>query len=328
VLKEQQIKKATFHFAYPDSKLLLPSDGAYSLSAQAREILRNADLVVHFDDLGKEMTGTPASLMKKMKNPPEPVNDHERLKNILHNKRKQLPKASRGIITLEVTEQFMLSDFSVEAALYGDLLVEFKLVNGPHEAIGEPMGRRNNRGFFRKTSRVSAIVIQKRTIEGGQVKCDRKVYPTNRANADTIRLNLAELKRFGEVEDRAHLSAEYAPNHTDENDHTENDAVEPIAKINALAVPPTTLYNQDPEQHRSLEWREVWYHKEESGTFSLVEVHGWWDSVRRETSEKKTRTLGQFEAEAEAVKEMNERVWWLRGRGWIYKRLDQTLTVC
>lgn len=223
VLKERQIKKARFHFAYPDGKLLLPSDSAYSLSAQAREILRNADLVVHFDDLGKEMTGTPASLMQKMNNPPEPVNDHERLKNILHNKRKQLPRFARGIITLEVTEQFMLSDFSVEAALYGDLLVQFNLVNGPQEAVGEPIARRNNRGFFRKTSRVSAIVIQKRRVDGGHVVCERKVYPTNRANADTIRLTLAELQRFGELEDREHLTAEHAPNHVDENVEADNE---------------------------------------------------------------------------------------------------------
>jgi hypothetical protein len=223
VLKERQIKKATFHFVYPDGKLLLPSGVAYSLSTQAHEILRNADLVVHFDDLEKEMTGTQASLMKKIKKPPEPVNDHERLKSILQNKRKQLPKSSRGIITLEVTEQFMLSDFSVEAALYGDLLVEFKLVNGPQEAVGGPIARRSNRGFFRKTSRVSAVVIQRRRVEGGRVECERKVYPTNRANADTIRLTLAELQRFGELEDREHLTAEHAPNHVDENVEADNE---------------------------------------------------------------------------------------------------------
>jgi hypothetical protein len=62
------------------------------------------------------MTGTPASLYEENENSAEPVKDHERLKKILNDKRKQLPKAYRGIITLEVTEQFMLSDFSVETA--------------------------------------------------------------------------------------------------------------------------------------------------------------------------------------------------------------------
>lgn len=220
-LREGKFRKATFHYAYPDGKVLVPHHGPRDLTAEALEIIQNADLTVRFDHLGKEMAGTPASLMKKMKGPPEPVKDHERLKKILKDKRKQLPRASRGIISLEVTEQFMLSDFSVEAALYGDLLVQFNHVNGPQEAVGEPIARRNNRGFFRQTSRVSAIVIQKRRLEDGCVVCERKVYPTNRGNDDTIRLTLAELQRLGDVEDREHLSAEYAPNYVDEDVETE-----------------------------------------------------------------------------------------------------------
>lgn len=111
----------------------------------------------------------------------------------------------------------MLSDFSVDSALYGDLLVEFKPVAGPQEPVGDPIEKRNNRGFFRQTSRVSAIVIQRRVVEGERVRCQRKVYPTNRANADTIRLTLEELQRFGEIEDRKHLTAEHAQNHIDED---------------------------------------------------------------------------------------------------------------
>jgi len=61
----------------------------------------------------------------------------------------------------------------------------FQRVDGVHEPVGEPIARRNNRGFFRQTSRVSAIVIQKRRVEGGRVILE--VYPTNRANNDTIR---------------------------------------------------------------------------------------------------------------------------------------------
>lgn len=221
ILKEKQMKKATLYYEHPDGKVLLP-EGIYSAKAEVNEIIGNADLVVHFEHLGKEMTGTPASLMTKMKLPPEPVKDHERLRKILNEKRKQLPKGSRGIITLEVSEQFMLSDFSVESALYGDLEVRFERVHGLHEPVGEPLARRNNRGFFRQTSRVSAIVIQKRVVEEGRVRCERKVYPTNRANEDTIRLSLAELLRFGDIEDREHLSAEHAPNHVDENVEADN----------------------------------------------------------------------------------------------------------
>jgi hypothetical protein len=207
VLKQKQIKKATFYYAPPDGKL----------PEQESKIRDTADLIVRFEDLGKELEGTPASLMKKLKLPPEPVKDHERLKKILGEKRKQLPKSSRGIITLEVSEQFMLSDFSVESALYGDMLLQFKPVARPDEPIGEPEQRRNNRGFFRRTSRVSAIVIQRRVVVGGRVRYERKVYPTNRANDDTIRLTFAELQRFGDVEDRDHLTAEHAPNHVDDD---------------------------------------------------------------------------------------------------------------
>lgn len=219
VLKEKQIKKATLYYQPPDGKVLLP-EGVYSADAQVNEIIAKADLIVRFEHLGEEMTGTAASLMKKMKLPPEPVNDHERLKAILNEKRKQLPKSSRGIITLEVSEQFMLSDFSVESALYGDLEFQFQRVDGIHEPIGEPIARRNNRGFFRQTSRVSAIVIQNRRVDGGRVMLERKVYPTNRANDDTVRLTLTELRRFGELEDREHLTAEHAPNHVDEDVET------------------------------------------------------------------------------------------------------------
>lgn len=221
ILREKQIKKATLYYAHPNGKVLL-REGVYASDGKVGEIVRNADLVVRFEHREQETKGTPASAMRKTKFPPEPVNDHERLKNILHNKRKQLPKVSRGIITLEVTEQFMLSDFSIEAALYGDLLALFKRVKGPQEEVGEPIPSRNNRGFFRKTSRVSAVVFQKRRLEAGRVILERKVYPTNRANADTIRLTLAELQRFGDIEDRTHLTAEHAPNHADEDVETDN----------------------------------------------------------------------------------------------------------
>lgn len=217
VLKQKQIKNATFYYAPPNGKLLMPSNEVYALTEGESKIRDAADLVVRFEDMGKDLEGTIASLMKKMKFPPEPVKDHERLKKILNEKRKQLPKSSRGVITLEVSEQFMLSDFSVESALYGDLLFQFKRVAQPDEPVGEPIQRRNDRGFFCQTSRVSAIVIQRRVVEGEHVRYERKVYPTNRAHDDTIRLTLVELQRLSDIEDRDHLTAEHAPNHVDED---------------------------------------------------------------------------------------------------------------
>jgi hypothetical protein len=208
-LKERGAKEATLHHLRKGEAVLeLPEA---SIPDKYHYILHEADFVAQFRHVGEEAPGTPASFLEQRKNPPEPVKDHERLKNILEKKRDQLPKGSRGIIVLEVSEPFMLSDFSVERALYGDLLVEFPRVKSPGEAVGEMSARRNNRGFLLHTSRVSAIVIQKRKVEDGKVENEWQVYPTNRANADTIRLSLAELKRFGDIGDRKHLSAENAP---------------------------------------------------------------------------------------------------------------------
>jgi hypothetical protein len=212
MLTEDKIKKATFYYAHPGGKVLLQGDGPFAPGPKASEIMEKADCIVEFKHQGKEMTGTPASLMKKMKFPPEPVQDDKRLRKILDAKRGQLPKGARGIITLEVTEQFMLSDFSIENALYGELQVQFKLVD---DEVGNPNQTRKNNGFFRNTSRVCAVVIQTRHVQDGNVVLVRKVYPTNRGNSDTIRLSRAELEKLGDLEDRDHLSVEHAPNHVD-----------------------------------------------------------------------------------------------------------------
>jgi hypothetical protein len=212
MLRGGGIKNATFYYARPDGKVLLQGDGPFDLGPKASEIMDKADCIVEFNHQGKEMTDTPASLMKKRVTLPEPVKDDKRLRKILNEKREQLPKGARGIITLEVTEQFMLSDFSVENALYGDLQVQFKLVDGE---VRNPIQTRKNNGFFRNTSRVSAIVVQTRDVVDGNVVMARRVYPTNRGNPDTIRLTRAELARFGDLEDRDHLTAEHAPNHVD-----------------------------------------------------------------------------------------------------------------
>jgi hypothetical protein len=206
------VNEGTLYYAGKnEAVLVLPQ---VDLSAKHRSIMQKANFIARFEDQGKELQGTQASLLEPQKLPPEPVKDHKRLKQILNDKRKQLPNASRGIIVLEVSKLFMLSDFSIERALYGDLGFALPPVKGPGDAVGDAIWIRNNRGFFGRTSRVSAIVIQKRKVEDGQVKNEWRVYPTNRANADTIQLALAELRRFGNVEDREHLSGESVPNKT------------------------------------------------------------------------------------------------------------------
>ncbi|MGA2605963.1 MAG: hypothetical protein ABSD89_05960 [Halobacteriota archaeon] len=223
VLKEDKPKNATLYYAHPNGKLLNPGGDLGDFRGgmlsrrekQYQDIVDKADIIARFSFLGKQRTGTPATLSRKLKLPPEPVKTHERLKSILVDKISQLPKDSRGIVILEVSEQFMLSEFTIMSALYGDLEVQFPPVSGPGEPVREMTTKSNERGFFGQTSRVSAIVIHKRMMEDGQIKGSWQVYPTNRANADTIRLNLAELERFGDIGDRKHLSAESAPNHND-----------------------------------------------------------------------------------------------------------------
>ncbi len=228
ILKEDRPQKATFYYSAGNEPMLnfggdLDSRALAVTEKEKRHhaIADNADFIVRFDNLGTEHPGTTASLTRTFKLPPEPVNTHNRLKKILQKKRGQLPRGSRGIIMLEVSELFMLDDFSVESALYGDLEVNFGAVKGPGEEVGDITARRNNRGFFRQTSRVSAIVIHRRTVEKRQVKDRWQVYPTNRANADTLRLSFAELSRFGELEERKTLSAENAPNTVEDGETDE-----------------------------------------------------------------------------------------------------------
>jgi hypothetical protein len=211
LLTKREMQKATFYYVHPQGKLLNPGgDAGQRFSGSEphyQGIVDKADFIARFSHVGKDQTETPVSLSKIPKFPPEPVDTHERLKNILVEKSSQLPKNSRGILLLEVTEQFLLSDFTIERALYGDLEVSFAPVSGPSEPVGEMTLRSNERGFFGQTGRVSAVVIHTRTFQDAVIQSSWQVYPTNRANSDTIRLSLGELERFGDIGDRKHLSA-------------------------------------------------------------------------------------------------------------------------
>jgi len=216
VLKENKPENATLYYAHPDGKLLnaggdLTDSRGVGLTKRAQryqDILKRADFIARFRDLGQEQVGTRATVSRILKLPPDPVNTHERLKSILIDKCRQLPKDERGILVLEVSEQFMLSEFTILSALYGDLEVSFPPADSPGEPVGEMRSGRNERGFFGLTARVSAVVIHKRMLNEGTLRNSWDVYPTNRANADTIRLGLRELERFGDLGDRKNLAAE------------------------------------------------------------------------------------------------------------------------
>lgn len=208
-LKNRELKEAKLYYAGKNQAVLVFPGAA--LTETHYRIMKEGDFTAEFYHLGKECSGTPTSFLEARKNPLEPVNDHRRLKRILDDKREQLPQASRGIIVLEVSALFMLSDFSIERALYGDLIMGFPRVVAPEETVGEAEFWRNTRGFLLHTSRVSAVVIHRRKVEDGTIKNEWRAYPTNRANADTIRLTSLELERLGDLGDFKHLSAEHAP---------------------------------------------------------------------------------------------------------------------
>ena len=217
-LEEELWKQATLYFSPAGGSLLNPG-GDYSghatgaSAALYRNVVEAADFVVRFQNSGRRNDRTTATAVRPLKHIPEPDQTHKRLNKIMNRKREQLPKNSRGLVVIECSDLFMLTDFSIDAGLYGDLLVHFEPV-APGQPIGPPIPYRNGRGLFAKTSRVSAVLFHRRFVEGGTVKEDWQVYPTNRANADTIRLSAVELGRFGQLGDRANLVAEEVPGPT------------------------------------------------------------------------------------------------------------------
>jgi hypothetical protein len=216
ILEEEQWPRATLYYSPEGGSLLNPSGDYTGGSGGARErawqaVVDSADFVVRFRHHDQRSEKTPAIASRPFERIPVADQTHARLQKIMKKKREQLPKNSRGLIVIECSDLFMLTDFSISAALYGDLMVRFDPV-GPGEPVGDPIPYRNARGLFAKTSRVSAVLFHRRFVAEGEVQHDWQVYPTNRANPDTIRLSGAELGRFGNLGERESLTSEEAPN--------------------------------------------------------------------------------------------------------------------
>jgi hypothetical protein len=206
-MKEKKWEHA--HLSHSSGGSILdPSTG---LNAKEKEMAAKAEIIAEFHDTGKEQTKTVASAWRPYKSPPEPDQTHERRKKMLSKKKTQLPENSRGILVFDVSELFMLSDFSIESTLYGDRVVRLTAPTTPGGPIGKPKLFRNGRGFFGKSSRVSAVVFHTRHVAEGKIENRWRVFPTNRANKDTMQLDEAELTLFGDLEDRKNLSAENLP---------------------------------------------------------------------------------------------------------------------
>jgi hypothetical protein len=207
VMKEKNWEHARL-FHSSSGSILDPGTG---LSAKEKEMAAKSEIIAEYHDTGKEQEKTVASAWRPYKSAPQPDQTHERLKKMLSKKKTQLPENSRGILVFDVSELFMQSDFSIESALYGNLVVRLTAPSTPGGPIGEPTLFRNGRGFFGKSSRVSAVVFHTRHVDQGKIENRWRVFPTNRANEDTIQLEEAELSLFGDLEDRKNLSAENLP---------------------------------------------------------------------------------------------------------------------
>lgn len=112
MMREKKWRHARL-FHSSSGSILDPGTG---LSAQEKELVTRAEIIAEFHDTGKDQEKTAASAWRPYKSPPEPDQTHERLKKMLSKKKSQLPENSRGILVFDVSELFMLSDFSIESA--------------------------------------------------------------------------------------------------------------------------------------------------------------------------------------------------------------------
>ncbi len=172
-----------------------------SLAAQVDgfERARKARFVARFDDTGQENARTAVGVHPLSSDPflLKPDQTYLRLRGILRKKREQLPKASRGVIVLELSdlEKIAVDQETLMSALYGDL--QMTLRAAPEgEGFQSDLSRKAN-GFFLRTSRVSAVVAERVRIADGGILVSREVFPTY--NPQAVVLTLEELKSFGAI---------------------------------------------------------------------------------------------------------------------------------
>jgi hypothetical protein len=190
IVREEDVRNMEFDY----------SDGE-TLAAQMQEFKRagQARFVARFYDSGEQGDQTPVSLLSLGDKPGtlQPDQTYLRLRGILNKKREQLPKNSRGVILLEISDlaKLMVDNYTLSAALYGDLVFSMTPAAGG-EGFDSDMSRKPN-GSFLRTSRVSAVVVETVHVSAQEMTLTRQVYPTNNPQAEVLRLE--ELKLFGEI---------------------------------------------------------------------------------------------------------------------------------
>jgi hypothetical protein len=189
-VRNEDVRKMNFDY----------SDGA-KLAAQMHEFewARNAHFVAKFYRCGKPQDRTHVSVLSLGDDagPLQPDQTYLRLRGILNKKRVQIPKNSRGVIVLEISDlaKLMVDNFTISRALYGDLLLKPVPATG-EEGFDWDMSRAPN-GFFLGTSRVSAVVVETVNVGIQDISFNRTVYPTNNPQARVLLSD--ELKLFGEI---------------------------------------------------------------------------------------------------------------------------------
>jgi len=219
-LGNKRVQKATLYYYGPNDYSLREGDEVqpnydYSdgekLAAQVHEVerARDARFVARFDNTGHENARTTVAVHPLGPHPHllQPDQTYLRLRTILRKKREQLPKGSRGIIVLELSdlEKIMVDQYTLMSSLYGDLQITFR--STPEGEGFQADESRKTNGLFLGTSRVSAVVVEKVKIAGGDLSVSREVFPTN--NPQAVVLTLEELKSFGTIcKGLEHLCAE------------------------------------------------------------------------------------------------------------------------
>lgn len=217
-LRERPVQKASLYLSGADCYALEENGETepeydyedpvkLAIQVQKHDIRKNSPFVAQFTDSGKENDHTVVGTLPLGSHPLEtkPDQSYLRLRRILAKKRTQLPKGSRGIIVLDLTDLWMLGLETIERALYGDLKIHFQRDTNGSVKDETTLNHAAN-GFFINTSRVSAVVVENMKI-GRTIEVVRLVYPTNNESATV--LARAELCCFGELQEHlAHLSAD------------------------------------------------------------------------------------------------------------------------
>jgi len=207
-LEAKGVEKATLYYHGPNDYSVregIETQAAYDYSDGKRlgdqvrdeEWKRKAGFVARFDDTGrkKERTGVDVLALGEDRIEIKPDETYLRLRTLLGKKQKQLPKSAPGIIVLDISDlgKLMVDEFTIARTLYGDLVV---VLGAGAEGYPHDLQRKPN-GYFMKTTRVSAVVIQETTSLGGTVQIKRQVFPTNNPNAQVLTRD--ELKLFGAI---------------------------------------------------------------------------------------------------------------------------------